>query len=70
MYVYVCVCILFVQNFFKNQNAKYPIFSLKKDNVRIKLKWGTILWIGVVGCLTPSPHVTKLPSPRSSVRNF
>jgi len=22
------------------------------------------LWIGVAGCLTPSPHVTKLPSPK------
>ena len=53
----------------KNQNAKYLI-SLPKYNVCGLIKMRYYLQIGIVGCLTPSPHVTKLPSFRSLVQRL
>ena len=69
MYVYVCVCV-YVQNFFPKTKRPSILFPHLKVNVRDKLKWSTVLWIDSVGCLTPSPHVIELTTPRSLVQDF
>ena len=61
---------LIVQNLF--QKIKFQVFNFFSKTLMLELKliWGTILWIGSVGCLTPSPIVIELPSPRFLVRDF
>ena len=64
----MCVCVCTKP--FQNQNANYLICFARNVNIRVKLKWGTILWNGGVGCLTPFPHVIELLSPRSLVQSI
>ena len=70
MCVCVCVCVcVFVsmsvyKNLFQKSNAKYLTFFIKNLMFKLKLKWGVILWIGGVGCPTPSPPVIELLSPK------
>ena len=66
VYMYI-VCKNIFQK--KYENAKYLI-SLPKDNVWDLIKKRYYLQIGVVGCLTPSPHITKLLSLRSLVQKL
>ena len=68
-HIRVCVFIV-VQNIFKKQNAKYLIFFIKRIMLELKLKWGIIFWISSVGCLTTSPYITELSSPKFFVRDF
>ena len=68
--IHMNICILFVKTLFKKyQNAKYLI-SLPRDNICDLIKMKYHLQIGIMGCLTPSPHVTKLSSLRSLVRKL
>ena len=69
--VCVCVCIYIVckKSFSKTKCQVSNCFS-KMLTLKLKLKWGIILWRGGVRCLTPFPLVTELPSPRSLVRDF
>ena len=59
----ICVCVCVCTKPSQNQNAKYLICFPQNVNIRVKLKCGTILWIGGVGCITPSPPVIKILSP-------
>ena len=53
--------------FFQKSNAKYLNIFFKTLMLELKLKWVTIIWIGGVGCLTPSPTITELSSKKSLV---
>ena len=53
----------------KYENAKYLI-PLPKDKIWDLIKMRYYLRIGVVGHLTPSLHITKLPSLRSLVQRL
>ena len=67
VYIYIYICLY---KLFSKIEMPSVYFLYLKDKVWIKLKWGTILWIGIVGCLIPSPYVTKLPSLRFLIRDF
>ena len=64
------ICTLFVKTLFKKyQNAKHLI-SLPKYNICDLIKMRYYLRIGIMGYLTPSPHVTKLPNLKSLVQKL
>lgn len=63
-----CVCCLY-KTFFIKQNVKYLILS-SKCLLELKLKLGTIFWVGGVGYLTFSSHVTELQNPKFLIRDF
>ena len=69
VYIYIYIYIVCKKSFSKTKCQVSNYFS-KTLTLKLKLKWGIILWIGSVRCLTPFPLVTELPSPRSLVRDF
>jgi len=55
---------------FQKSNAKYLNIFFKTLMLELKLKWVTILWIGGVGCLTPSSPITELLNPKFGLRRW
>ena len=71
IYIYIYIYIVCTKIFLKKPNSKYLIFFFtKKLTFELKSKCVSILWIGGVGCLTPSPLKTELPSLKSLVQDF
>ena len=64
--IYIYIYCLY-KMFFQKSNAKYLNIFFKTLMLELKLKWVTIIWIGGVGCLTPSPTITELSSKKSLV---
>ena len=67
-HVRVCVCVCIVcKKCVSKTICQVSNYLSKTLTLKLKLKWGIILWIGGVRCLTPLPPVIELSSPRSLV---
>ena len=67
----ICIYIVCTKCFSKIKCQVFNFFfSFKTLTLELKLKWDTILWIGGVGCLTPSSPKTEPPNPKSLVQDI
>ena len=70
VHIYIYIYCLYKNLFKKTKFQVSNFFFTKKLTFELKSKCVSILWIGGVGCLTPSPLKTELPSLKSLVQDF